>query len=329
MDGLIDGARQQLWDTVAQLGRSPNHPTLRVGLISYGNTGYDAAPGWVRAGQRSDRGPRRRLRQALRPAHRRRRGVRGPRDARGRLTASWEQGQGTRRMLVVAGNEPANQDPQIPLARALVEARERGIVVSTIYCGSESNGEAGLWRNLAQQGGGQFAAIDHNTAVAVATPGGLRAGAALGQALNRTYVSYGRAGAARAQNQALQDSNAGALGAPAAATRAVAKSSALYRNSDWDLVDASKDGKLASIKEEDLPEELRRLPAPERADWLSRKSAERAEIQRRITDLSQQASPTSRPPRRPRRGPEGLRRRHEKPEAGVGAGSLLPGSRTG
>ena len=48
MNGLIDGARQQLWDTVAQLSKMEPRPTLRVGLVSYGNSGYDASAGWVR-----------------------------------------------------------------------------------------------------------------------------------------------------------------------------------------------------------------------------------------------------------------------------------------
>src|SRR5262245_34753737 len=40
MDGLIDGARQQLWEAVNRLAKSDPKPTLRVGLISYGNTSY-------------------------------------------------------------------------------------------------------------------------------------------------------------------------------------------------------------------------------------------------------------------------------------------------
>src|SRR5438132_4928186 len=48
MDGLIDSARQKLWDIVLLLGKAQPQPILRVGLISYGNTNYDSSVGWVR-----------------------------------------------------------------------------------------------------------------------------------------------------------------------------------------------------------------------------------------------------------------------------------------
>src|SRR5438477_4899923 len=48
MDGLIDSARQKLWDVVNLLAHAKPQPILRVGVISYGNTRYEAARGWVR-----------------------------------------------------------------------------------------------------------------------------------------------------------------------------------------------------------------------------------------------------------------------------------------
>ncbi len=48
MDGLIDSARSKLWDVVNLLAHAKPAPLVRVGLISYGNDGYDARVGWVR-----------------------------------------------------------------------------------------------------------------------------------------------------------------------------------------------------------------------------------------------------------------------------------------
>src|SRR6476660_6836209 len=42
MDGLIDAAKQKLWDLVNTLARARPTPNLRVALYSYGNTHYDA-----------------------------------------------------------------------------------------------------------------------------------------------------------------------------------------------------------------------------------------------------------------------------------------------
>jgi hypothetical protein len=287
MDGLIDAARQQLWETVGQLGRAEPRPRLRVGLISYGNTSYDAAAGWVRldGDLSTDLDSVYARLFALRTGGGEEYVARALYVAATRMT--WSQEPGTRRMFIVAGNEPADQDREISLQRALGEAQERGITVNTIYCGSESNGEVALWRSLAQDGGGKFAAIDHNAAVTVATPVDSEL-ARLSAALNSTYVAYGSGGATRAQNQAAQDQNAATIGAPAAAARAVAKSSGLYRNDEWDLVDALKDGKLAQVKDEELPADLRKMSSAERQAFLTKKAEERAALQQRISELSVQ-----------------------------------------
>ena len=43
---------------------------------------------------------------------------------------------------------------------------------------------------------------------------------------------------------------------------------------------------LKKIKEEDLPDELKKLKADEREPYLKKKAEERAEIQKKITDLT-------------------------------------------
>jgi len=126
--------------------------------------------------------------------------------------------------------------------------------------------------------------------------------AQLNTKLNGTYVAYGAAGRVGLMNQQMQDSNAqsagarggaggrggGAAGANSVlAERAVSKSQVLYRNGAWDLVDASKqpDFDLAKIPEDQLPEEVRKLPADQRAKFIQDKSKEREEIQSQIKDL--------------------------------------------
>lgn len=286
MDGLIDGARQQLWEIVGQLGKRSPRPNLRVGLISYGNTGLRKESGWVQV--ESDlttdldgiygklfalrtNGGDEYVARALQVATTR---------------MSWTPRPGARRMFIVAGNEPADQDPQVSLPQALGAAREQRIEVHSIYCGEQSNRESHLWARLAQDGGGRFAAIDHNVQVAAATPMDAELGR-LSSALNGTYVPYGSEGGERQRNQAAQDGNAASLGGQAAAARAVAKASALYRNDSWDLVDLAKEGKLAQVKDEELPEELRKLAPAERQRVLEGKARERAALQEQIQRLSE------------------------------------------
>jgi hypothetical protein len=200
----------------------------------------------------------------------------------------WDQDQGTLKIIFVAGNEPANQDPQIPVERALGEARQKGIFVNAIYCGGDGAYEAAGWRQVASLGSGKYAAIDQNRVVAINTPMDPEL-AKLSNELNKTYVGYGVVAKEKAANQAAMDTASGSAGAPVAASRAAAKASVLYRNDEWDLVDARAHGKkdVGRMKAEELPEPMRHMSESDRTKFLDGKARERAELQKRIADLSQ------------------------------------------
>jgi hypothetical protein len=290
MNGLIDSARQKLWDVVNLLSKARPQPVLRVGLISYGNTGYDRSVGWVRkdADLTGDldgiyaklfalttNGGEEYVARAVKV---------------GTEQMQWEQDPKTLKIIFVAGNEPANQDPLFNVESTVQNAREKGIFVNTIYCGSQSNGESALWSRVASLGGGKYAAIDMNRTVAIATPMDAEL-ARLSVELNKTYVAYGRSGAgeARHEEQAKQDKNAQSMGGMAAASRAQAKSSGLYRNDSWDLVDRKAHGgkdALGGLADEELPAEMKPMNKAQREEYVSRKAKERAEIQARIADVS-------------------------------------------
>src|SRR5438874_2438893 len=257
MDGLIDSARSKLWDVVNLLAHAKPSPVLRVGLISYGNDGYDAKVGWVRkdAELTTNIDDVYEKLFALRTNGGSEYVARAVHDATNDM--KWDQDQGTLKIIFVAGNEPANQDPQIPVERALGEARQKGIFVNAIYCGGDGAYEAAGWRQVASLGSGKYAAIDQNRVVAINTPmdGEL---AKLSNELNKTYVGYGAVAKEKAPRQAAMDAAAGSAGAPVAASRAAAKASVLYRNDEWDLVDARAHGKkdVAHMKAEELPEPM-------------------------------------------------------------------------
>jgi hypothetical protein len=70
--------------------------------------------------------------------------------------------------------------------------------------------------------------------------------------------------------------------------RSRAKSSSSYSNSSWDLVDATRDGKVAldKVRAEDLPEVMRGMSAAERAAHVQKQRDERSRLQKRIRELS-------------------------------------------
>ena len=113
----------------------------------------------------------------------------------------------------------------------------------------------------------------------------------LNDKFNDTFVAYGNQGAAKKENQAAQDKNAAASGAQVANSRLASKASALYRNSDWCLVcKILEDPKfdITKVPVEELPEELKKLTPEKRVEYLNKKKADRADLQKKINDLNTQ-----------------------------------------
>ena len=288
MDGLIGSAKQKLWAVVNELATARPRPKLRVALYQYGNNSLNREVGWVQ--KVCD------LTDDLDTVYGKLFGLttnggteyvaRVVRAATEELT--WSEGKTALRIIFVAGNEPATQDGKHPLEATCTAAASKGIIINTIFCGPTQRGAKTGWADAARWADGRYAAIDQDRGtVVVKTPYDKQL-SALGAKLNATYVAYGRGGGAGLRNQTLQDSNAATLGAPAAAERAVAKSTGLYRNAGWDLVDARKDKKvdLAKLAGEALPEEMRKMTPAEREKFLAAKAAERAKLQKQIRALS-------------------------------------------
>ena len=98
------------------------------------------------------------------------------------------------------------------------------------------------------------------------------------------------AGRAGAERQKGQDANAAAL-APASGAvvqRAVAKASANYQNSTWDLVDAAKEENfdVSKLKTEELPAEMRKMKLTERKAFIEKNMTKRGELQKKIQQLN-------------------------------------------
>jgi hypothetical protein len=290
MDGLIDSAKQRLWDIVNELGRAQPQPELRMAIMSYGNPDYGSESGFVRV----DLPFTNDLDAVNRTLFEFRTNGGDEYVARVVDTAlnhlAWSSGTDALRVLFVAGNEGANQDPQIPVLLATEAAARRGIIVNTIYCGSESDGDASLWRQVATSTNGIFASINQDAAAVanIQTPMDDQL-AVLNEELNDTYVAYGQTGDAFRENQIEQDKNAADMSAPAMASRTAAKASGLYKSESWDLIDAVNSGKsLEEVAVKDLPGAMQDMEAEERAIYIEQKSKKRDEIQGRIQALAEE-----------------------------------------
>jgi hypothetical protein len=286
MDGLIDSARRKIWAVVNDLAVAKPTPRLRVALLTYGNDGHDAAEGWVRIHQdfTEDLDA---ISQALFGFT-----TNGGTELVGRVLKTsleklaWTPGTGHLKLIVVAGNESADQDQAAPFRDVCRAAIAKGIQVNPIYCvRAEDAGIQDGWKEIARLADGHFAAIDQNSTVDLATPFDARL-AELSTALNGTYVPFGEAGAAGKASQVREDANAQQLEGGADADRANAKSGRLY-TCRWCLVDATrnKDVKLEDLKDEDLPEALRGKTLEEKKTYLAEMLQKREGIQKEVAQV--------------------------------------------
>lgn len=283
MGGVIETAKQKIWDIVNEAARAKPTPQLRIGLLAYGNGSrtyrqYDLSSDldsvYANLSTFKDEGwSQEYVGEAIQKA------VGG---------MSWSTplpNTPSLRSLYVVGNETARQGP-IDFQFAAPRAKEKSIFVNAIYCGSAGGEET--WREFSTLGGGEYLAIASDGAsVMVPTPydGPIDE---LNKKLNSTYLPYGRRGETAASNQRDQDANALRFGGVYAnSSRAIAKAGSQYSNAEWDLVDKSREPgfDLAKIPADDLPPAMQIMTLEQRRSFLTKKQAERADLQKQLLDL--------------------------------------------
>ena len=287
MDGLIESAKQRLWDITNELGRARPLPALRVAILSYGNPNYGSQSGFVRVDLpfTSDLDEVNQTLFAFRTNG-------GDEYVASVVSTSlgaldWSRRPEALRVIFVAGNESAEQDRRLGLEEVMAVAREKDVIVNAIFCGSDRDPVAHGWRRVAALSNGFYASIDQNVAAAanIATPMD-RELAALSEELNSTYLAYGQGGARARANQSAQDSAAASMSAPAAASRAVTKAGALYQPK-WDLVGAVESGEaLAEVAPSALPAEMQAMEPAEREAYVAAKASQREALRKQVETLA-------------------------------------------
>ncbi|UII80832.1 VWA domain-containing protein [Flagellimonas sp. CMM7] len=291
MDGLINQAKAQLWDivnefTYAKCGNEAR-PSLQIALYEYGNDNLASNEGYIRQviGFSSDLDE---ISEKLFSLT-----TNGGEEYCGQVIQTslkqldWGKNADDLKMIFIAGNEPFTQG-KLNYRDASINAKEKDIVVNTIFCGNYEQGISTKWKNGATLTGGEYMAIDHNRQVVhIDTPYD-DVIIKLNSKLNNTYISYGALGREKKMMQEIQDSNAVEMEPAVAVKRSISKSSRLYKNSKWDLVDAVEDSEtvLEELDDEDLPTELKGKTDKEIKQYVQDKKMEREKIQKQIQDLN-------------------------------------------
>ena len=292
MDGLIDQAKSQLWKIVNEVavaeGPNGTKPNIKIALYEYGNDRLSPKEGYIRqvSGLSEDLDVISEKLFSL--------STNGGNEFCGQVIdaslnqLAWSASNADLKMIFIAGNEEFTQG-NVSYELACHVAKEKGVVVNTIYCGDFNSGITLGWKRGADLTGGTFMSIEQNSqTVYVPTPYDDQI-AALNEKLNATYVYYGPLGEFRKAQQIAQDKNALSYGLANMAERSFCKSSHAYKNSSWDLVDAAKDNEkvIAETKSEDLPAEMRTMTIAQRKAYIGRKSEERIKIQAEIQSLNE------------------------------------------
>ena len=291
MSGLIEQTKTQLWqivNTFIDAKQNGKVPFVEVALYEYGNDGLNRESHWVRQIQPLTRDLDKVSEELFSLRTNGGSEFCGAVIQRATLDLKWDSSPNVYKAIFVAGNEAFTQGP-IEAAQSCKDAVAKGVIVNTIHCGSEQAGISGGWKSGAVLADGKFLVIDHNRAVVhIDAPQDAEI-VELNAKLNTTYIPVGKIGKERVRAQVRQDANAEANASSGAAVqRSVSKASSNYYNANWDLVDASKDKgfKWADLKEEDLPDEMKKLNAEERKAYVAEKQKERDAIQVKIQDLN-------------------------------------------
>ncbi|WP_395749276.1 VWA domain-containing protein [Prosthecobacter sp.] len=291
MSGLIEQAKTQLWKLVNEFisaKQGGKTPAVQVALYEYGKSSLRPEENWIRQIQPLTRDLDKVSEELFALTTNGGDEYCGAVIQRATKDLAWDANPKVYKAIFIAGNEPFTQGP-VDSKTSCKEAIAKGIIVNTIHCGGEAQGIAEHWSEGALLADGKYLVIDQNQAIVHVDAPQDKEIVKLNEALNSTYVNYGATAPAAKARQLTQDDNAAAKAESGAQVqRVISKASANYCNTTWDLVDAckQKDFDISKVKEEDLPQEMKKMSLEERKAYLEKKIAERAEIQKKVLALN-------------------------------------------
>ena len=294
MDGLIEQAKAQLWNMVSVMGKATCDnglaPQIEIALYEYGRSNNDVKAGFVKqvSGFTSDLD---KLSQQLFNLT-----TNGGDEYCGQVIytslkdLSWDSDPANYKVIFIAGNEDFLQG-RLQYTKACDEAKQKGVIVNTIYCGERMQGIREHWNLNAECGNGSYTNINQNEKTEdIPTPYDSTI-FALNNQLNGTYISFGERGQAGYAAQASADEMNYKMNKSVAVKRVTVKGKKeLYKNSTWDAVDAAEKDKNFAEKVDikTLPDSLQKKSRKEIQFIIEKKAAERTKIHKEIESINTQ-----------------------------------------
>jgi hypothetical protein len=209
---------------------------------------------------------------------------------------AWTQGSEICRIMFLVGDAPPHMDyvQDVKYPEVMRMARERGIVVNAVQAGGARDTER-VWREIAQMGNGRYMPIpqDGGHLVIIETPYDREIIELQGE-INRTVIPYGP----RRQRSDVENKTRQVAAAPSSVAtemagylaRNAAKSGGEAITGNGDLVADIAAGrqKLAAVKDDELPDAVRGMTAPERQAHIDKQQTARKGLNERMAKLVKQ-----------------------------------------
>lgn len=286
MSGLLEQAKAQLWNMVTVMGRAKCNsitPNIEIALYEYGRNdngknGYikQLSPFTTNLDKLSE------ILFSLQTT--------GSIEYCGEVISksvdelNWDKSSASYKVIFIAGNEDFLQGT-VHYKTSCAKAMEKGIIVNTIYCGDRFMGIKEHWDLGADCGKGSYTFINQQLDKQdIPTPYDDQL-ITLNQQLNLTYIGYGADGSSRLASMETADNLNYQKSKSVAVKRVTVKgNNKLYKNTSWDLVDASANDSLfyKKVETKNLPVELQSKSKEELNVYIKQKTTERNILQKQI-----------------------------------------------
>ena len=287
MGGLINGAKRKIWSMANQIVSGQPKPHVRMGLIGY----RDLGDAYVTR--------RYQLTEDMEDIYARLKRFRAngggdtPEHVNKALSDAirkmkWRKGDKVLRLIFLVGDAPPHEGRGgLYSARLAQEAREKGITINTVRCGTMGTTRRS-WKRIAALSGGMYSSIRQDGAmVAIATPMDLEL-KKLNDELSKTLLPTGSVADKSAARARLRVNRAMSAGVQAESARYRARSGRL--DSKDLLTVLSRGKKLEDLPQAALPAPVAAMAPPARKAYVRQVKAKRSALQRRIMKVSKKRS---------------------------------------
>jgi Mg-chelatase subunit ChlD len=289
MSGLIEGAKTKIWQICTQITNGKPSPVLKVGLVAFRDKGdeyitrvydltddLDAVYSEMKTYKAEGGGDApESVNQALD-------------DAVNKI--KWSTDKKTLRIIFLVGDAPPHMDypDDVKYPVTCKKAVDKGILINTIQCGNDAECLK-YWKDICQLARGSYVQIPQaGGIVALRSPFDKRMHEINGELVRKTLV-FGSAAKKAADGKKLQEARA--LTPEAAADRVgfLAKEG---KAATYDLLDGIRGGllRLETLRDEELPDELRSTSGKDRHEFLDRIAQDRARLLKEAVELDKQRS---------------------------------------